>query len=172
MTTLADVTGYRNVEIGINRTYLSELQFVTERIAGYTPVRQRDTLLRAFPEIVLPRVTAMQDFAATWADDLYSERAVRVDPPRLVLPDDDALEATVRWAVAPAFAQAAGTVFSNLAGAGQRYIADGGRVAVGETAPRRSVAQTFLRRFPDDDACDWCLLTACVIAPVFEGDPI
>jgi hypothetical protein len=185
VTTPADVAGYRQVELALHRKYSSELRSVTEGISGSSAARQRDILLRAFPELVLPGVKAMQDFASSWAEDLYAEQSIRVGGARLVLPDDDVLEATVRWAIAPAFGAATGTVFANLSGAGQRYIADAGRAVVAEISPRqsRSVARTFLRRFPDDDACDWCLLTAdvttgshdnchCVIAPVFERDPI
>jgi hypothetical protein len=184
VTTPADVAGYRRVELTLTRKYSSDLQAVTEGISGSTATKQRDILLRAFPELVLPGVKAMQDFAATWAEDLYAETSTRVGGPRLVLPDDDALEATVRWAIAPAFGEAAGTVFANLAGAGQRFIADGGRAVVVSIEPRsRSVSRELLRRFPEDDACEWCIATAgvttgshdnchCVIAPVFEGDPL
>lgn len=182
MTTTADVAGYRRISRTLTRSYSSELKAITERIAGSAPARQRDILLRAFPELVLPGVKAMQDFAATWAEDLYAERSTRVGAPQLVLPPDEALESTVRWAIAPAFGEAAGTVFGNLEGAGSRYITDAGREVVVSMSPRsRSVARTFLRRFPEPGACNWCEETAgittgshdnchCVIAPVFGSD--
>lgn len=180
MTTLADIVGYRQTEVAITRAFVEELQFVTEEIAGDSPDRQRDLLLRAFPELALPRVVAIQDFATTWAEDLLDERGVRPEPPRLALPAPEVLEATVRWAVAPLFAVAAGTVFANLAGAGQRYIADAGRAAVVEVVPARARSARLVR-FPEPGACEWCVSTAgvaidshdnchCVIAPAFSGD--
>jgi len=186
VTTSADINGYRRIEIGITKNYLGELRALTENLAAFSPHRQRDTLLRVFPDIAVPRIVEMQDFAATWAEDLYAERSASVRLPRPELPADDALEATVRWAVAPAFGETAGTVFDNLAGAGQRYIADAGReVIVGAEPVRRkgSVARSHMRRFPGPGACEWCVDTAgvtagshdnchCVIGPVFEGDPI
>lgn len=184
MTTLADITGYRRFEVGVTRTYLSALRDVTERIAGASPVRQRDILLRGFPELALPRVVAMQDFATTWAEDLYGEQSARIRTAHMALPETDVLEATVRWAIAPAFGEAAGTVFDNLSGAGQRYIADAGRSAIVGIEPRgRTSSSMRMRRFPEPGACDWCISTAevtpgshdhchCVIAPVFGGDPL
>lgn len=186
MTSLADVLAYRRVARRVTAASVRQVRDVLAVTNRLAPLEQRNALLVAVPRIVDGGASVMGDFAATWAEDLFSAAGQRFTPAGVALPAEAAVVASVKWAVAPMFGLGAGTVRDNLVGVVSRYVLDAGRAAVADSRGR-----VRYQRIASPGCCDWCAMLAsqgsvyydeatgdagshdndqCVVAPIFSGD--
>jgi len=199
MTALEDVRAYRRVNEKVSTGAVRQVRRLVAATASLALLDRRDTLLVNVPKIVDSAASTMGDFAASWASELFAAKGIKFTPAGTPLPNPNALEASIRWAVGPMFGDAPGTVAGNLSGMVERMIADAGRQAVADDwggmrtdwHRRSGSRRAAYQRFPTPGCCDWCAMLAsrgavywteaageagghdrcyCVIAPVFTSD--
>lgn len=138
-----------------------DLRALVEALRQPNPIRMRDDLLGAVPELLQPYVTASGELSAVWYEDLRAASSV-VGSYAAVTDTDvtaDRYDALVRWSMTPLFGESSSTVQSLLVNGAQRIIAGGSRRTIDANA-RADVASTAWARVAQPDACEFCKMLA------------
>lgn len=138
-----------------------DLRALVEALRQPNPIRMRNDLLGAVPELLQPYVTASGELSAVWYEDLRAASSVPGSYSALTDADvaPDRYDALVRWSMAPLFGESSSTVQSLLVNGAQRIIAGGSRRTIDANA-RADVASTAWARVAQPDACEFCKMLA------------
>lgn len=138
-----------------------DLRALVEALRQPNPIRMRNDLLGAVPELLQPYVTASGELSAVWYEDLRAASSVGGSYAALTDTDvtADRYDALVRWSMTPLFGESSSTVQSLLVNGAQRIIASGSRRTIDANA-RADVASTAWARVAQPDACEFCRMLA------------
>lgn len=166
MPTRVEVDAYQDVIDGLSEVAFAQLKRLLQAIDDPNPIKFRDALLVAYPELMRPFMSAASEVAAEWYSDLRSATPARLPyiPTSVPLPPDEQMDATVRYAVTPLFAPEeqqfiGSSILSFLAGASQKYIANQGRDTIVQNSYADPV-RTGWSRIPRAGCCAFCGLMA------------
>jgi hypothetical protein len=138
-----------------------DLRALVEALRQPNPIRMRNDLLGAVPELLQPYVTASGELSAVWYEDLRAASSVPGSYAAVTDADvtADRYDALVRWSMTPLFGESSTTVQSLLVNGAQRIIAGGSRRTIDANA-RADVASTAWARVAQPDACEFCKMLA------------
>jgi hypothetical protein len=162
----SEVAAYRGAVNDLTTLAVSDLAAALRALEGDSPERVRNTLIRAFPGLVRPYLTAASELSATWYEDVRAQVTpapfYAVAP--AVAPSASRVGALVRWGVAPLFGLSDSTPLSLIGGGMQRLVAGAGRDTIDANAIKDSrsgrFAATGWSRIAQSDACEFCTMLA------------
>lgn len=164
--TRAEVDAYQSVIDGLSEVSYSRLKQLLIAIDDPNPIKFRDALLTAYPELMRPFMSAASEVAAQWYSELRAATPAKsaYRATTVPLPPDEQLDATVRYAVTPLFTPTpqpfiGSQILSLLTGASQRYIANQGRDTI-VTNSYADPVRTGWARIPQPGCCAFCGLMA------------
>lgn len=163
MASAAQVAEFRRANQDLTLLAQSQLRdFLSSFRLDGDPVRVRNALLAFFPELV----TEYGDVSALLAADFYD--MLREAPPSsasfraaYAAPvDADVAAGSVRWAVAPLFAQDEALFLSQILGSTQRLVSERGRGTIFDSAAADPI-RTGVARIPrGTETCAFCIMLA------------
>lgn len=161
MASAAQVREFRQTLMGLEAEAFTDLRALVEALRQPNPIRMRDDLLGAVPELLQPYVTASGELSAVWYEDLRAASELPGSLSAIVDADVsiDRYDALVRWSMAPLFGTSTSTLESLIVNGAQRIIAGGSRRTIDANA-RADVASTSWARVAQPDACEFCKMLA------------
>ena len=162
MVTRAEVDAYSEVIDGLSAVAFAQVKALLASLDNPNPITFRDALIRTYPELMRPFMSAASDVAAEWYTTLRLNAGVRGAFRPLIAPTpvDDQFDAIVRYSLTPLFStSSSSTVLNLLAGATQKLIANQGRNTISGSAFSDSVRVGFAR-IPRAGCCAFCGMLA------------
>ena|GEM_PF-3127058 len=160
MATASQVLEFRNAMDDLSTLAVRDLAAFLATVDGAQPVRVRNDLIDAFPEVVGPYVSASGELTATWYEDLRGEAFATAYTARAVTDlNPQKVDGLVRWGVRPLFGVSDSTPLSLIGGGVQRMIAGAARDTIDLNA-RTDPASVSWARVARPDACEFCKMLA------------
>lgn len=166
MATQREIEEYRSAVGDLSALAVRDLSAALDSLNGQPPVTVRDSLIRLFPDLVLPYITASSELSAVWYEDL---RARALSTPFYATTSGDVnqerIGALVRFGVKPLFGQSESTVLSLISGGVQRMVANAGRETIDVNAKKDVASVSWARevnpsRAKSGKSCDFCIMLA------------
>lgn len=161
MTTLQDVAAFRSAVGDLTAVALDDVAGLLGAMSMDDPVVFRNFVLDTLPELVAPYLTASEELAAVWYEELRNqvERASFYAVTRGRPLDQAQVDAMVRRAMAPLFGKSDSDVFTLLSGSVQRLVSDAARNTVIDNVARDRIRVGYAR-IPQAGCCAFCAMLA------------
>lgn len=162
MATNKQLGAFRKFQDDLSTVAFKDLRALLAEVNGVQDgVEVRNALIRAYPDLIGPYLSASAEYSAVWYEDLRRDANVAGNF-SASLSDTvpvGQFDALIRYAVTPMFKPSTATVFTLLAGQTQKLIAGAGRATIESNAARERTV-TGYQRVPAPGCCAFCALLA------------